>query len=59
MQKMALDKDRGGDFDSVELTKSLFSTFDLVRERSLEFKLNQDKFESSDAKNKIERLMLV
>jgi hypothetical protein len=40
----------------LELTKSLFSTFDLVRERSLEFKLNQDKFESSDAK-KIERLI--
>jgi hypothetical protein len=57
---MALDKDRGGDFSDaefLELTKSLFSTFDLVRERSLEFKLNQDKFESSDAKNKIERLI--
>jgi hypothetical protein len=40
----------------LELTKSLFSTFDLVRD-SLEFKLNQDKFESSDAKNKIERLI--
>jgi hypothetical protein len=58
--KIALDKDRGGDFSDaefLELTKSLFSTFDLVRERSLEFKLNQDKFESSDAKNKIERLI--
>jgi hypothetical protein len=43
----------------LELTKSLFSTFDLVRERSLEFKLNQDKFESSDAKNKMKDLLLV
>lgn len=58
--KISLDKDRGGDFSDgefLELTKSLFSTFDLVRERSLDFKLNQDKFESSDAKNKIERLI--
>jgi hypothetical protein len=56
-----LDKDRGGDFSDriLELTKSLFSTFDLVRERSLEFKLNQDKFESSDAKNKMKDLLLV
>jgi hypothetical protein len=58
--KIALDKERGGDFtdgEFLELTKSLFSTFDLVSERNLEFKLNNDKFNSSDAKKKIESLI--
>lgn len=58
--KIALDKERGGDFtdgEFLELTKSLFSTFDLVSERNLEFKLNNDKFNSSDAKRKIESLI--
>jgi hypothetical protein len=58
--KIALDKERGGDFtdgEFLELTKSLFSTFDLVSGRSLDFKLNNDKFNSSDAKLKIETII--
>lgn len=58
--KLALDKDRDGDFtdaEFLELSLSLFSAFDLVSERTLEFKLNNDKFNSSDAKKKIEALI--
>lgn len=58
--KMALDKDRGGDFtdeEFLQLTKEIFSTFDLVEEGTLEFTLNQEKFNSSTAKRKIEKII--
>lgn len=58
--KIALDKERGGDFtdgEFLELTKSMFSSFDLVEDVNLEFKLNVEKFNSSTAKRQIESLI--
>lgn len=58
--KLALDKDRGGDFtdgEFLEITKDIFSTFDLVQEDQLEFTLNIEKFNSSNAKRKIEEII--
>jgi hypothetical protein len=58
--KLALDKDRGGDFtdaEFLELTKEIFSSFDLVQETKLEFTLNEEKFNTSPAKRKIESLI--
>lgn len=58
--KLALDKDRGGDFtdgEFLEITKDIFSTFDLVEEENLEFVLNEEKFNSSSAKKKIEGII--
>lgn len=58
--KLALDKDRGGDFtdgEFLEITKDIFSCFDLSGAGNLEFELNMDKFGRSSAKTKIERLI--
>jgi len=58
--KLALDKDRGGDFtdgEFLELTKEIFASFDLVQEEKLEFMLNEEKFNASPAKRKIESLI--
>jgi len=58
--KLALDKDRGGDFtdgEFLELTKEIFASFDLVQEEKLEFTLNEEKFNASPAKRKIESLI--
>lgn len=58
--KLALDKDRGGDLtdgEFLELTKNVFSCFDLLGGGNLEFELNMEKFESSTAKTKIERMI--
>jgi hypothetical protein len=58
--KLALDKDRGGDFtdgEFLEITKDIFSTFDLVEEQNLEFVLNEEKFNASFAKRKIEGII--
>lgn len=58
--KLALDKDRGGDFtdgEFLELTKEIFASFDLVQEAKLEFTLNEEKFNASPAKRKIESLI--
>lgn len=58
--KIALDKERGGDFtdgEFLELTKSMFSSFDLIQEANLEFNLNLEKFNSSTAKRQIEGLI--
>jgi hypothetical protein len=58
--KLSLDKERGGDFtdgEFLELTKSMFSCFDLVQEANLEFNLNIEKFNSSTAKRQIEGLI--
>ncbi len=58
--KLALDKDRGGDFtdgEFLELTKEIFASFDLVQEEKLEFVLNEEKFNASPAKRKIEALI--
>jgi len=58
--KLALDKDRGGDFtdgEFLELVKEIFVSFDLVQEEKLEFMLNEEKFNSSPAKRKIESLI--
>ncbi len=58
--KLALDKDRGGDFtdgEFLEISKSIFSSFDLVGRDNLEFKLNEGKFNSSEAKKKVEELI--
>jgi hypothetical protein len=58
--RLANDKDRDGEFtdgEFVELTKEIFSTFDLVQEENLEFKLNTEKFNASTAKRKIEALI--
>lgn len=59
--KLALDKDRGGEFSDsefLEITKSMFASFDLLEEgRQLEFTLNQEKFNTSTAKRKIESII--
>jgi len=58
--RLANDKDRDGEFtdgEFLELTKEIFSTFDLVQEENLEFKLNTEKFNASMAKRKIESLI--
>jgi hypothetical protein len=58
--RLANDKDRDGEFtdgEFLELTKEIFSTFDLVQEENLEFKLNTEKFNASTAKRKIEALI--
>jgi hypothetical protein len=55
--QLALDKDRGGrytDKQFLDITKSLFSTFDIQGEN---FVLNRDKFEDSKAKKDIEDLI--
>lgn len=55
--KLALDKDRGGEYTDkqfLDITKSLFSTFDI---QGGEIILNQDKFEDSKAKKDIEDLI--
>jgi hypothetical protein len=55
--QLALDKDRGGRYTDkkfLDITKSLFSTFDL--ERGV-LTLNKDKFDSSMAKREIEELI--
>jgi hypothetical protein len=55
--QLALDKDRGGKYTDkkfLDITKSLFSTFDL--ERGV-LTLNKDKFDSSMAKREIEELI--
>lgn len=58
--KLALDKDRGGDLtdgEFLEVTKDIFSCFDLIGGGNLEFELNMERFESSSAKTKIERMI--
>jgi hypothetical protein len=55
--QLALDKERGGrytDKQFLEITKSLFSTFDLVGGN---LNLNKEKFEDSKAKREIEELI--
>jgi hypothetical protein len=55
--QLALDKERGGKYTDkqfLDITKSLFSTFDL---QGGEFVLNMDKFEGSKAKRDIEDLI--
>ena len=58
---LALDKDRDGKFSDgefLELSKEMFSTFDLVNEgNKLEFTLNLDRFNSSRAKRTIESII--
>ena len=58
--RLANDKDRDGEFTDDEflvLFKEIVSTFDLVQEEKLEFKLNTEKFNASTAKRKIEALI--
>lgn len=58
--KLALDKDRGGeltDGEFLELTKSIFTCFDLVNIDRAEFNLNMEKFEASPAKRKIDAMI--
>jgi hypothetical protein len=58
--KLALDKERGGEFtdgEFLEVTKQIFSSFDLVQEAKLEFKLNMEKFNESPAKRKVESII--
>jgi hypothetical protein len=58
--KLALDKDNGGDFEDgefLEISKSIFSSFNLEEGNKLEFVLDADKFNSSTAKKKIEGLI--
>jgi hypothetical protein len=58
--KLALDKERGGEFtdgEFLELTKQIFGAFDLVQEAKLEFTLNNEKFNASPAKFKIEKII--
>ncbi len=58
--KLALDKDRGGeltDGEFLEVTKSIFACFDLVSTDTLEFTMNMEKFGTSTAKTKIERMI--
>ncbi len=58
--KLALDKDRGGEFtdsEFLEISKDIFSSFDLVEQQNLEFVLNEEKFNSSSAKRKIESII--
>jgi hypothetical protein len=55
--QLALDKERGGrytDKQFLDITKSLFSTFDL---QAGQFVLNRDKFEDSKAKKDLEDLI--
>jgi hypothetical protein len=58
--KLALDKDNGGDFEDgefLEISKSIFSSFKLTEGATLEFILDESKFNSSTAKKKIEGLI--
>ena len=58
--KMALDKDRGGDFtdpEFLEVSKSIFSSFVLEEGATLQFVLDMGKFGMSDAKRKIEAII--
>jgi hypothetical protein len=58
--KLALDKDNGGDFEDgefLEISKSIFSSFKLIEGTTLEFVLDEAKFNSSTAKKKIEGLI--
>lgn len=58
--KLALDKDRGGEFtdgEFLEITKSIFSCFDISDNDTLEFDINMEKFNSSLAKRKVERMI--
>ena len=58
--KLALDKDRGGEFtdgEFLEITKSIFSCFDIIDNNTLEFNINMEKFNISTSKRKIERII--
>ncbi len=58
--KLALDKDRDGEFtdgEFLELSKSIFGSFNLVEGATLEFVLDTEKFNTSPAKRQIERLI--
>ena len=58
--KLALDKDRDGEFtdgEFLELSKSIFGSFNLVEGATLEFVLDTEKFNASPAKRQIERLI--
>lgn len=58
---LALDKERGGQFTDeqfLEITKDMFSSFDKVENRGkIDFVLNGEKFASSHARTKIEKIL--
>lgn len=59
--KLALDKDRGGNFtdeEFLEITKGIFGSFDLNNSgATLDFELNQERFNTSLSKTRIERVI--